>query len=231
MAITCGYCDWWTNSPILSRGEKSKETVRRCVAKNKKITSDKECCRYYNPVYFYCDQNNQRLKFEQCLARRRNSANLATFQACKNCRQFDKEIRPIVEEYFLNGVPIVTPRHIVKIDNQNQIGSGKITRRIKPEHQEPQNKRKITRRDKPTNKKEPRKITRRSAPKSEITYTICPKCGQQGMKDNYCRICAFKPDMSPPITATNLVQKRQITRRDKKDIIERPKRVIKRRPK
>ena len=180
------------------------------MVKGKSVTFDSSSCQYFKPTYFYCDQNNCRLTYGQCLARRRNTQNLMGYLACKKCRQFDTDIREIIMSYFIDMIPIIIPRKFSKDNNdQSIIGSGKIKRRQKdngnkrkikrrdkPEQQGPNNKRKIKRRDKHNNKKDQRTIKRRSKPKTHpngLTYKICPKCGQEGMRDNYCRVCAYQP--------------------------------------
>lgn len=194
--IQCGNCDWWANSPITSR-ESQKHITRRCVAKLKRIQSDTKSCRYFKPLYFHCDKYNCRLTFDQCLSRRRNVKNLSGYAGCKNCRQFEKEIREIIEAYYLETVPIVTPRHLARGNElTNQIGSGKIKRRKKKEGSNPNGKRKIKRREKPQSNGKRRKIKRRSKPKAPdkdgLTYTVCPECGQQAMRVNFCRVCKYQ---------------------------------------
>lgn len=213
MPIKCGYCDWFTQSDVLTRGDKSSLAQRKCIAKKRKITEDSESCRYFKPVYFYCEKYNCRLLFEQCIGRRRNRKNLTDYLPCKKCRQFDTQIREIVQEYFIDMVPTVTPRHLLTRGNENGpviIGSGKIKRRGQKKEGQ---KRKIKRRDKgngkPKGKAQKRKIKRRQ--KSEtpnnngLSYTICPKCGQQAMREDYCRVCAYKAEQI----------KRKIKRRSK----------------
>jgi hypothetical protein len=211
----CANCDWWCKAKILSRGDKGTVTYRKCPALKMRVQSQDKSCKYFNPVYFHCDKNNCRLTFGQCLARRRNPKNLIGYQNCKNCRQFDREIREIVEEYYIDMVPIVTPRHLARgneMENveENNIGSGKIKRRNKKEGNNPNGKRKIKRRENPPPNGKRRKIKRRSKPKASnnngLAYTVCPKCGQEGMRDEYCRVCAFKVTDKP---------KRKIKRRSK----------------
>lgn len=209
----CGYCDWFLQSDFVSRGEKGAASVRKCIAKHRRITEDSESCRYFKPAIFYCDNNNCRLTFEQCIARRRNRKNLIDYQSCKKCRQFDTDIREIVQDYFIDMVPIVTPRHLNRGESNNsvnQVGSGKIKRRGQSKEDQ---KRKIKRRDNGNGKaqpeKEQRKIKRRSKLNTQsdngLQYTICPKCKQNAMRENYCRVCAFKVEQ----------QKRKIKRRMK----------------
>lgn len=208
----CANCDWWSQAKIISRGDKGTVTYRLCPALKERVQSQEKSCKYFNPIYFHCDKNNCRLTIEQCLARRRNPKNLVGFQNCKKCRQFDKEIREIVEMYYIDMVPIVTPRHLARGNNTEnvEIGSGKIKRRKKKEGGNPNGKRKIKRREKPQTNSKHRKIKRRSKSKAldnnGLEYTQCPKCGQNSMRDAYCRVCAFKVMDKP---------KRKIKRRSK----------------
>ena len=203
MGIQCGMCDWWPNSPI-TKVDKNKNTVRKCVAKKRRIKATSESCKYFNPTYFFCDQYQQRFPYEVCLARRRNRQNLGGYSQCKKCRQFEREIREIVEEYFLNSTPIVTPRHLAR--GEEKIGSGKIKRRKKKDQDKPKSKRTIKRRDKSKSNGKGRKIKRRSKSDNGLKYTTCPKCGAEAMRDDYCRVCAFKPNEKP---------KRKIKRRSR----------------
>lgn len=210
MPIKCGYCDWFTQSNVLSRGDKSSLAQRKCIAKGKSVTESSDSCRYFKPIFFYCDQYNCRLLFEQCIARRRNRKNLNDYLQCKKCRQFDTELRDIIQEYFIDMVPIVTPRHLARGDSENTIGSGKIKRRgQKKDGQKRQIKRRGKVNEKPNVKTEKRTIKRRSKPKvadnNGFIYTVCPKCGQKGMRENYCRVCAYKVEQ----------QKRKIKRRSR----------------
>lgn len=190
--IKCGSCDWWANSPIKNRGDRNSATQRKCIAKRSDVSEDSESCRYFKPQYFHCSENNCRLTFDQCLARRRNTKNLLGYQNCRRCRQFDKEIREIVESYYLDLVPIVTPRHLARGENGEKIGSGKILRRPKKDGQSSKGKRKIKRRNKPTNTEKPRKIKRRTRSDNGLKYIRCPACNAEAMRDDLCRVCGFK---------------------------------------
>jgi len=196
--IKCGLCDWFANSPIVTKGDKGTLGKRKCVAKKMRRASDSEACKYFKANYFYCDQFNQRLKFEQCLSRRRNPKGFNSYSKCKKCRQFDKEIRPIIEAYWLDMVPIVTPRHLQGQGESDVPPLRKIKRRNK-EQQGPTSKRKIKRRESTGTNKKKRTIKRRSKPATGdngLQYTLCPQCGMDGMRENYCRICQYKPEQA-----------------------------------
>ena len=153
---TCGCCHWWSRSNVISRGTTNNANyTRKCIASRKKVTSDTDRCKYFNPDYFYCDKFGVRLKYVQCLARRRNEKKLGEWDDCKKCRQFEKEIGPVIKDYFLDLVPIVTPMRLRKkgdnsgnladptrsysfsstrkIKRRSNKGSGKIKRRSKPD--------------------------------------------------------------------------------------------------
>lgn len=118
-------------------------------------------------------------------------------------------------------VPTVIPRHLSRPGDANveSIGSGKIKRRNKAK-QEPNGKRQIKRRNKPQTEEKPRKIKRRAKKIDNLdpgpSYTICPKCNQKAMKDNYCRVCGLKTD-SPLLTGLDILlgKPRKIKRRKK----------------
>lgn len=210
--ITCQNCDSWCEAVLLSKKE------RRCLTSGKVVESTTKSCKYFNPIYFYCDKFQQRLTFNQCLARRRNEKGFASYQDCKKCRQFDLEIREIIQEYWLDMKRIVNARN--RESSDESLGSGKIKRRNKGN---PENKRKLKRREKPPTKENHRKIKRRNKPvppkKDNLDpgpeYSICPKCNQKAMKDNCCRVCTHKIDDIEVIH--NLLQKskRKLKRRSK----------------
>ena len=201
--IQCGNCDWWPNSPIV-KIDKQKNTVRKCIAKKRRVRAESESCKYFKPTYFFCDKYQQRLPFEVCLSRRRNRKGLSGYLPCKKCRQFEREIKEIIERYFIDSTPIKTPRHLSRGDEK--IGSGKIKRRQKKDQDKAKSKRKIKRRDKSKSNKKGRKIKRRVKSDNGLKYTTCPNCKAKAMRDNYCRVCAFKPDIKP---------KRKIKRRSR----------------
>jgi hypothetical protein len=158
--MTCSCCNWWVRSKVISRGSGANSLyVRKCIASGKEVKSNSEKCRYFNPTYFYCDKYNCRLTFAQCLQRRRNDKKFNDWDECRNCRQFDKEIRPILEKYYLDRVPVVTPRKLRDYDKKKETPKKRvIKRRNKPDSKKP---RTITRRSKSVSNK-PRKIKRRS---------------------------------------------------------------------
>lgn len=154
--MTCSYCDWWAKSPVVQKGRSFN--TRKCIASDIKIQADSKTCKYFNPIFFFCDQAGQRLSFIQCIARRRNEKKINAWASCRKCRQFDKEIKAIVEKYFIDVRPIVTP---MKFKNKtSSVITRKIKRRNKTERQiKRRNKGRVERQIK--RREKPRKIKRR----------------------------------------------------------------------
>lgn len=154
--MPCSCCEWWAHSRVVQRG--SSGYIRSCIAANKEIKSNSDPCKYFNPTYFHCDKFGQRITFMQCLNRRRNEKKLTSWQDCKKCRQFDKEIREVISDYFLDANPTVTPRHLIKKEETPSGSARKIKRRERPE----ETTRKIKRRSNEEKKqKEPKRTIER----------------------------------------------------------------------
>jgi len=145
--MSCSCCLWWTRSKVVQRNNSG--FVRRCIASKKEVKADSEPCQYFNPGYFQCDKYGCRLTFLQCLSRRRNGKGFLSWEECNDCRQFDKEIRPIIEKYFIDMVPIVTPRNLLSENVDSGLGSKRTIKR--------REKRNIKHLD----KQKPRKLKRR----------------------------------------------------------------------
>lgn len=115
----CSYCSFWVQSPVIGRDDATKKTkfIRRvCPASLNKVSADHDSCEYFNPAsIFYCDLNNHRLTLLECMNRRRNSKGFQAWKKCKRCRQFNNDIKPILEDYFFDcrkvkEVPIETAK-------------------------------------------------------------------------------------------------------------------------
>lgn len=193
----CVYCYYWIRSSIVRRiKKKSKSTKkklkkneekklkkneetktiikRKCQIKKKIIDTSSKSCKNFSPIGFFCDNYNIYLKFIQCLNRRRNSENLTKWADCKKCRQFEKEIKEIADEYFLNAKKVRNPSSRIikrrKTKPVKIIKKRKIKRRDHNKKKEAffkkfdkTNKKKIKRRKNSTVlKTKPRKIKRRT---------------------------------------------------------------------
>ena len=133
----CCYCKHWKTA------DKTKQNGRICLITGKIIQENKEIkCNYFDPGLFYCEKNDCWLSVIICLNRRRNIPDFNGWQYCKKCRQFDKEMKDFVIEYWIEGKSI-------QIKKPEKKSIRKIKRRIKQT-------RKIKRRIKQT-----RKIKRR----------------------------------------------------------------------
>lgn len=161
---TCQYCKYWIQSKVIRREvkeenennkkKKSKLVKRKCPTKSKKakpIETTSPACKYFSPESFWCDHFDCWLTIPQCIARRRNTLKLEVWDRCKKCRQFELEIREIVNDYWINGKAIKEPGEPKKKTQRKWKRDKKIIkRRVKPK--------KIKRR---VVKKKVRKIKRR----------------------------------------------------------------------
>ncbi len=144
----CAYCETWLKAPVVKRsGEDSKSgsfAKRNCPVIRKVVISDQPGCEYFNPMRtFFCDSYHHRTSLMECLNRRRNVQGFKQWKPCVECRQFERDIRSIIEEYYLEQTKVVPPPK-----------QRKIRRRAKAPDKK--KKRKIKRREKPA-----RKIKRR----------------------------------------------------------------------
>jgi len=147
--MKCTYCDRFYRSKPLPRtsdkGEKF-DGARLCTTENKMIKSEDEACEYYQPTEgFYCDKWDMRVSPLQCLSRRLNRLGLEGFQDCRKCKQFENNIRQIIEEYYIKckvvkklpqqEIKIIEPEAKLKRRKRRKIAvkpkTTKLHRRIK----------------------------------------------------------------------------------------------------
>jgi hypothetical protein len=122
---TCLYCDNWILSSVILReapdedssGGKKKSkpssgSVRRkCHVRQKTITSHEPACKYFKPARnIYCNKHSERIPMVLCLHRRINHSKFIVYKKCKKCRQFAREIQPVLEEYHIGGTRILEPK-------------------------------------------------------------------------------------------------------------------------
>lgn len=162
MRHSCRYCDWWYQSAVIRKSieedkknpkknkNKEQKVTKRCLVTRKKINSASPHCKWFSPSTIHCDEHSQRIKIINCLDRRRNEKLFPTWEKCKNCRQFDIDIKEIAETYWLGGKIINS-----KTDNKKQgyeqfrsSPTSKKKRKILRRGQEPKKKRVIKRRKK-----------------------------------------------------------------------------------
>jgi len=178
MRHSCKHCIHWYSSSVIGKRkdndeiqEKKKKrkkdknfkpTTRRCIITKKKIQSNSPNCKWFNPSLVYCNENLHPIKISNCLDRRRNEKQMAAWDYCKKCRQFDLEIKDIAEKYWLNATPINIKTKAERSKkkkrklkrrgeseiNQEQVTIRTIKRRKKTETAKP--KRTIKRREKRT---------------------------------------------------------------------------------
>jgi hypothetical protein len=133
MAITCSYCKYFPGSKITTK-EHGKLLVKHCsentthsdplFGKDKQgITVDTEACEYFHPSkYFFCNDNHQQLDTILCLHRRFNHNEMEAYEDCAECRQFEQEVNPIIQKYF---VQLTKPIKVLKLKRRK--------RKVKPE--------------------------------------------------------------------------------------------------
>jgi len=173
--IRCSYCQYWPGAKIERRsegedqGKKKKKKKKKyeivtkiCKigSKEKKVNSDSAACHYFNPKdLFYCEENNCFLNLVNCLHRRRNNKDFKAWESCKKCRQYEKGIRDIIEDYYFNNTEIIKPKEPRKIKRRKKADaptSRRIIKRRKPKR--------IIKRRKPKRiikRRKPTKIKRR----------------------------------------------------------------------
>jgi hypothetical protein len=161
---TCAYCIHWTESKVVSRGTSNAiEISRKCPAALTNVQSDSKSCKYFNPKFFYCDKKAARMAFIACLSSRRNEKSFTANDSCKKCRQFDKDIREIVQTYFVDAVQTVIPRHLLKTEEIEPKAekTKKLKRRKKKETPEAPKKLKRRKKKETSIKEIPKKLKRR----------------------------------------------------------------------
>lgn len=130
----CIYCCEWSHSPIIRREtdrSSHKMIFRKCPVIKKQIDTDSDGCKYFNPsLAFHCDKNHCFIDFMACLNRRRNPKDLDIFKQCKKCRQFENDIKPIIEDYWLNKKEIIKHKMSIKRREKTEAKKG-IKRREK----------------------------------------------------------------------------------------------------
>lgn len=117
----CIYCNEWVHSRIIKRTDngdeessskkkrkkkkREKSIVRDCAVTGKAIKLDSPTCRYFKPTNtFYCTGKDHRLTLITCLHKRRmykrsKGGKKPDNPECKSCRQFDREIYPVVNKF------------------------------------------------------------------------------------------------------------------------------------
>lgn len=128
----CQYCTFFPGEATFSSSDKKKR--KRCSKKRRKVFLDSPNCNRFSPSdYFWCDKNFMRIHFAACLNNR--FSNKLENKNCKGekCVQFEKEIRPIVVEYFLDSKKREPPEKfkIQMADDPKITNKKRITRRKK----------------------------------------------------------------------------------------------------
>ena len=160
---SCIYCRYWDKAKKFGKPDDMGRQWRKCIVKgNRKINAESTICKYFNPAdTFYCDAYDCRLAIANCLNRRFNPKGFnKTWEFCPNCRQFEQDIWPIVNDYIYEKKKLVKPKN-------DPLRKKRILKRRagKPRIIHDPNKKKkrvIKRRSEP---KKVRKIKRRSKPK------------------------------------------------------------------
>lgn len=131
--ITCQYCIYFPGSKVIKK-ESERPIIKECSENTDYsdplfdedehgITVATEACEYFQSSrYFFCDENHQQLDTIMCLHRRVNHAGHEAFECCAECRQFEQEVNPIIQKYF---VKLDKPLKMLKLKRRK--------RRVKPE--------------------------------------------------------------------------------------------------
>lgn len=107
--LTCGYCSRWRSSSATAvrnndgetQGKKKKKKLKRtCEVTGREVTASGTACKYLTPIkYFWCNEYDYWLDVLQCLNRQR-AKNAKSYENCSTgCRQYWKELNPIVEQF------------------------------------------------------------------------------------------------------------------------------------
>ena len=113
----CSYCKHWVEALRL------KTNSRICKVTKKNIYSDKKVkCIYFDPEFFFCEQNECRMSICVCLNRRRNIPKFENWNKCKKCRQFENEMKGFVVEYWIEGKSTLTKKFEKKIKRREKHG-------------------------------------------------------------------------------------------------------------
>jgi len=135
---SCKYCEYfYGQTPIKSSLSKGSTPKRRCKIAKKIIVEDSKICKYFNPTFsFWCEKFKQKLNPIYCLIRRLNKKSFDNWKPCKKCRQFDKEIRPLIEDHFLELQKIIPPPNNPENKEKRKIkrrkGNNRTLKRRKP---------------------------------------------------------------------------------------------------
>jgi len=110
--IICRYCEIFYRSPVIN--EKGN-VQRHCEIIEDNVSTNSKACRKFKPSSgYWCVELNFRTCLEICLNRRRNKKSYDAWNYCCKCRQFAKEIQPIVDRYM--------ERKIKRKDSDNPFG-------------------------------------------------------------------------------------------------------------
>jgi hypothetical protein len=163
----CLYCEQWIKSPQVFRNadgdkKKSKVVIRTCPIKKKKIQSDDPSCKYFIPAdHIYCIKNSERIHMLNCLQRRLLRDKYTAWKKCKKCRQFEMDVRPIIEDYHI-GLERIVRKEEKSLKRRRKNNPGKESdRRVLKRRNPKSNPRKLKRRKTIEAEKKVRKLKRR----------------------------------------------------------------------
>jgi len=123
---TCRYCKYWIYSLVIKRDmnpdsleekkkkKKKKKTstfMRKCKYRRNPIRASSPSCQYFIPGDFWCDKFNCWMDVTRCLLRRSNLKGFKIWDDCRKCRQFEREIRQIAIDYYVNAKKVLEPKN------------------------------------------------------------------------------------------------------------------------
>lgn len=161
---TCYYCKYYRQANLFGKPDSKGVQWKKCKKKKRKVHADKKQCKLFDPeLYFHCDEYGHQTSMANCLQRRYNPKGFDGWSKCTKCRQFDKHISELVNDYMIERTKISKPEK----RQMRVITAGKRTRVIKRREAKPK-KRKLKRRKpkrvikrRSNSKQSPRKLKRR----------------------------------------------------------------------
>ena len=108
--LTCYYCSNYRIAKTMGLPDKNGVQWKKCLIKGK-VNAQTDKCKYFDPAdSFYCDNYACGLKVGNCLHRRFVPHKFNGWGKCSKCRQFDRDISEIVNDYILQKTRIIRPR-------------------------------------------------------------------------------------------------------------------------
>lgn len=106
MVTSCIYCERWPKAESISNNR--TETTKQCG--ERRITPSTPSCQQFSPsTHFYCERYNERVQLLGCLLRRWNPKKFESWEPCLKCRQFERIIKKLIEDFCILPTPDKKP--------------------------------------------------------------------------------------------------------------------------